>query len=395
MNRALGPVAEVLEAGRREGLAPGLSAAVLREGRLVHASWHGEAQLEPARRPLAPGCCFDVASLTKVMATGTLCAAMVDRGEIGLDDPVARWLPGFERGGKGGVALRHLLAHRSGLVAWRPYYDEVKRDPTGAAAFLPQAERSPARLAAALDRGRQLVRRAVLAEELEAAPGSHTAYSDPGFMALGWALEAAGGAPLDRLCQERIFGPLALAGTFFVDQVAEAHRGAEGVGDRDGRAFAATSRSPHRGEVSCGEVDDENAWALGGVAGHAGLFSTARDAAALGQAWLDALSGRSGLLRQETARLFTTPVAPGERALAWDRPTPETTALGSRLGRGRLGAVGHLGFTGCSLWLDLDAGVVCALLTNHVHPGGADKERLRLYRRRFHDAVAAALGIGP
>ena len=394
MKEALGPVAEVLEAGRREGLAPGLSALVLREGRPVHRSLHGEAQLEPARRPLAPGCHFDVASLTKVMATGTLCAAMVQRGEIGLDDPVARWLPGFEAGGKAGVLVRHLLAHTSGLPAWRPYHEEVKRDPVGRAAFQPRAERRSAPLAEALMQGRRLVRRAVLAEALEAPPGSRTLYSDPGFMALGWALEAAGGAPLDRLCRERVLGPLSLADTFFVDEVAEARGEGRGLAGA-GLEFAATSRSPHRGEVSCGAADDENAWALGGVAGHAGLFSTAGDVAALGQAWLDALAGGGVLLGRETARLFAEPVAPGGRGLAWDRPTPGTSALGSRLGRGPFGAVGHLGFTGCSLWVDLDAGVVCALLTNHVHPGGADRERLRLFRRRFHDAVAGALGIGP
>ena len=388
---ALGPVAEVLEAGRREGLAPGLAAVVLREGRPLHRSRHGEAQLEPVRRPLAPGCRFDVASLTKVMATGTLCAVMVDRGAIGLDDPVARWLPGFEQGGKAGVALLQLLDHTSGLPAWRPYHQAVQGDPVGGAAFLPRAERHPAALAEALREGRRLVRRAVLAEALEAPPGSRTLYSDPGFMALGWALEAAGGAPLDRLCRERVFGPLGLRATFFVDEVAEA-LGA-GPSARAGLEFAATSRSAHRGEVSCGEVDDENAWAMGGVAGHAGLFSTARDVAALGQAWLEALAGGGGFLGRETARRFTEPAGPGGRGLAWDRPTPGTSALGSRLGRGRLGAVGHLGFTGCSLWVDLDAHLVCALATNHVHPAGADRERLRLFRRRFHDAVAEALGI--
>ena len=395
MREALGPVVEVLEAGRREGLAPGLAAAVLSGGRLVHASVHGDAQLEPGRRPLTPNCHFDVASLTKVMATGTLAAAMVDRGEIGLDDPAARWLPGFEQGGKAAVALRQLLAHTGGLTAWRPYYQQVKSDPVGRVAFLPAPERPPERLAEAMARSRRLVRQAVLAEALEAPPGSRTVYSDPGFMALGWALEAAGGAPLDRLCRERVFGPLALAGTFFVDELAEARRGGEGPGAREGRAFAATARSAHRGEVSCGAVDDENAWALGGVAGHAGLFSTARDVAALGQAWLDALAGRDGLFGRETARAFVAPVAPGGRGLGWDRPTPGTSAIGSRLGRGPLGAIGHLGYTGCSLWVDLDAGVACALLTNQVHPGGADKERMRLFRRRFHDAVAEALGIGP
>ncbi|HEY6106444.1 MAG TPA: serine hydrolase domain-containing protein, partial [Anaeromyxobacteraceae bacterium] len=242
MREALGPVTEVLEAGRREGLAPGLSAVVLSRGRQVHRSAHGEAQVEPERRPLPPDGRFDVASLTKVMATATLCATMVDRGEVGLDDRVARWLPGFEQGGKGEVALRHLLAHTAGLPAWRPYYEDVKRDPVGRAAFLPAAERRPGPLAEALARGRRLVRQAVLAEPLGAPPGSRTLYSDPGFMALGWALEAAAGAPLDRLCRERIFGPLRLDATFFVDEVAEA-RGEGGPGGRAAPGFAATSLS--------------------------------------------------------------------------------------------------------------------------------------------------------
>jgi CubicO group peptidase (beta-lactamase class C family) len=147
--------------------------------------------------------------------------------------------------------------------------------------------------------------------------------------------------------------------------------------------------------VNCGEVNDDNAWAMGGVAGHAGLFSTARDVAALGSAWLDALRRRPGLLDPGVAAEFARrDRAPGgTRALGWDTPSPEGSSLGTRLGRGPGGAIGHLGFTGTSLWIDPDAEVVAALLTNRCHPS-RENERIRAFRPRFHDEVAAALGIG-
>jgi CubicO group peptidase (beta-lactamase class C family) len=140
-------------------------------------------------------------------------------------------------------------------------------------------------------------------------------------------------------------------------------------------------------------VDDDNAFAMGGVAGHAGLFSTARDVARLGQAWLDALAGRGRWLGRATAERFAArDGTPGSgRALAWDTPSPGGS-LGARLGRGPLGAVGHLGFTGVSLWIDRDRELSCALLTNHVHPAGSDRARINAFRARFHDAVAEALG---
>jgi CubicO group peptidase (beta-lactamase class C family) len=147
--------------------------------------------------------------------------------------------------------------------------------------------------------------------------------------------------------------------------------------------------------VNRGAVNDDNAWAMGGVAGHAGLFSTAEEVAALGQAWLDALDGRPSVIPADAARTFARHDAtPGsDRALGWDTPGAQSS-LGDRLGRGPRGAIGHLGYTGASLWIDLDRGLVCALLTNHTHPSGvAQRERIRGFRRRFHDAVARAVGL--
>ncbi len=356
----LAPVAALLEAARREGLAPALSAAVRWRGALVHLSADGDAQLLPERRPLAPGDVFDVASLTKVMATTSLAALLVDAGALDLDAPARRWLPELPWSGAVPTA-RQLLAHCGGLPAWRPLH---------------AAARGPEELLAA-----------VAGTPLEAPPGSRAVYSDLGFILLGALVERCAGLPLDALFEARVARPLGLTSTFFLRQgtpAAAARRARHG--------FAAARRTPERG-VIVGAVDDDNAFAMGGVAGHAGLFSTADEVAALGQAWLDALAGRSSWLTAATAARFAArdPTPGSERALGWDTPSAQGSSLGGRLGRGPRGAVGHLGFTGCSLWLDLDAGIACALLTNHVHPDGPDKARLKALRTRFHDAVAEGL----
>jgi CubicO group peptidase (beta-lactamase class C family) len=389
----LAAVASVLEGGRREGVAPALAAVVVRRGATVHESCHGEIPA-PEPRALAPDDLFDVASLTKVMATTTLAAQLVAEGTLSLDRPVAEDLPGFVQNGKERVTLRHLLAHASGLPRWRAYFERAAKDVEAAAVFLPPPARPPlAELGPAFTRARALVLDAVLAEPLEARPGTRTLYCDPGFIALGLVVETVARAPLAALARDRVFRPLGMRATFFRDALLP-----DGAGRPGGRAFVPTGWSAARHEHVQGTVNDDNAWALGGAAGHAGLFSTAHDVARLGRAWLEAVRGEEdGIVPAELAREFTRRDAtPGsERALGWDLPSAAGSSIGSRLGRGPRGAIGHLGFTGTSLWIDLDAEVVCALLTNHVHPSGSsDRERINAFRRRFHDAVADALGIG-
>jgi CubicO group peptidase (beta-lactamase class C family) len=266
-------------------------------------------------------------------------------------------------------------------------------DPEARNAFLPAAERPGLEgLLGAFARGEAILREAVLDEPLEAPPGTRAVYSDLGFLALGWIAEAAGGDRLSRLASRRVFGPLGLRSTGFVDglDALAALRFARG------RVFVPTERCVHRHEVNQGAVNDDNAWAAGGGTGHAGVFSTPGEVAALGQAWLDTLRGARGLFPREAiafARRDAT--VPGStRALGWDTPSAEGSTIGTRLGRGRRGAIGHLGWTGCSLWIDLDAELVCALLTNHCHPSGSDRARLNPFRAAFHDAVAQALDIG-
>jgi serine-type D-Ala-D-Ala carboxypeptidase len=392
---AVPALADLLERGRREGVAPALSAAVLHRGALVHASWHGgiprDGGEEGETRPLAPDDLFDLASLTKVVATTTLAAQLVGEGALDLDAPVAPSLPGFEQGGKEAVTARHLLAHVSGLVWWRPWFERAAADPVAGKAFLPPAARPrPAALAGSFRRGKEIVRAAILGEPLQSPPGARAVYSDAGFLALGFLLEALSGEPLARLAERRIFEPMGLRSTFFLDGLDPERAAAHAAG----RSFAPTERCEHRHEVNRGAANDDNAWALGGAAGHAGLFSTALEVAAIGQAWLDALHGRRSIVPAAAAEFARRPATPGStRALGWDTRSVERSSLGARLGRGERGALGHLGFTGTSLWLDVDGEVVVALLTNRVHPG-RDNERIREFRPRFHDAVAESVGMG-
>jgi CubicO group peptidase (beta-lactamase class C family) len=322
------------------------------------------------------------------MATGTLAALLVKEGRLRLDAPAVEWLPRFRGGGKEQVTVRQLLAHASGLPWWRPWFERAVADPVAAQAFLPPAER-PRDLSAAFARGRELVLEGLFEEPLEAPPGTRALYGDPAFLALGLLVEAAGEAPLDRLFADRVATPMGLHDTFFIGP----GRLLAGIGPCAGRRYAPTERCPHRHEVNEGAVNDDNAWAMGGVAGHAGLFSTAGNVARLGQEWLNAMEGRGRILDGAVAREFARRDAtPGsERALAWDTPSGRSS-IGSRLGRGPLGAIGHLGYTGCSLWIDRDRQLVCALLTNHVFPEGRRPAEILALRQAFHDAAAEATG---
>ena len=384
-------VPQVLERARAEGVASALSAAVRRHGELIHLSHEGTLPA-PGERPLGPEDLFDVASLTKVLCTTTLAVQAVAEGALELDAPAARWLHGFEAEGKAEVTVRHLLAHTSGLPWWRPWYAQVAADTEAGALFHPPSLRPPAgALVDACAVGRALMTAAVLHEPLEAPPGARVAYSDPGFMALGLVVERALGGRLPELFEARVARPLGLGATAFHDGLDPTGSAAR----RAGRVCAPTGFSEARDERLQGTVNDDNAWAFGGAAGHAGLFSCADEVAVVGQAWLDALAGRPSVVPVEAALFAARDATPGSsRSLGWDGPSGEATALGGRLGRGPRGALGHLGFTGCSLWLDLDAELVAVLLTNHVHPVGPDKGRMLALRRRFHDEVAEGAGVG-
>ena len=313
---------------------------------------------------------FDLASLTKALYTTAAAMLLVDDGRLDLEAPTAALLPEWGAGARAGVSLRQLLHHEAGVPWWRPMYTDVCATPDGP------------RDAALL----QAVRDAACALPLEAAPGESAVYSDPGFVLLELALERAAGEPLPALARDRLWLPLGADGLRFVDLKVP--------GEREralaGAPYAPTEDCPWRGRRLVAEVHDDNAHAMGGIAGHAGLFGTAQDVSALGAGLLACLDGGGPLSAGVVRRFFTERGrADGTtRVLGWDTPTPGTSSAGRYVSPR---AVGHLGFTGTSLWIDPAAGVVTVLLTNRVYYGRKDG-RIRALRPRVHDAVYEALG---
>jgi CubicO group peptidase (beta-lactamase class C family) len=353
-----------MEAAVGGGVFPGGALLVRSRGRTVHRSFHGRDATEPAGAPVGEATCFDLASLTKVLATTPLVLLLVQQGRLALDDPVHRHLEEYPEGRRAAITVRMLLDHSSGLPAWRPFYEKL----------------SPPE--ACTVEGQARVRGMVAAETPEAEPGHRVLYSDLNFVLLEWIVERAGGGPTDRLFGDWLAGPLRLRDLFYVDLKTPG----AAARARCGRVFAATERCPWRGRILRGEVHDENAYAVGGVSGQAGLFGTVGDAGALAEAWLRSFHG-SGPFDRRLVRTFwaKSPLPESTRALGWDTPTPGASQAGAGFGPR---TVGHLGFTGTSVWIDPDRELIVVLLTNRVHPTRTN-EAIRQFRPALHTRIAA------
>lgn len=363
---------DALLAGRIEaGDFPSAVYLVAERGRVRFAGALGDAVREPARHAATLETVYDLASLTKPLVTGTLLALLVERGRVGLDSPVADYLPEFGAADKRGVTVRHLLTHTSGLPAWRPLYMEAGE---------------PSR---ALDR--------IASRPLEQAPGARVVYSDLGFITLGLLAQAVAGSKLDGLARREIFEPLGLARTFFnpekslQTEVAACETGGNAYerGMCESSPVAVEAGAARwREQTIWGEVHDGNAYFLGGAAGHAGLFSNARETLRLASQFLPRTSA---LFREETCRLFSTNMTEGlneARSFAWQlAATPESTA-GPRLPPE---AFGHLGFTGTSCWIDPASERVFILLTNRTHARPLPFVNINSVRRGFHTLAVEAL----
>jgi CubicO group peptidase (beta-lactamase class C family) len=371
--RKLGKVDRALDKAIDGAEMPGavVLARARRDGEwLDHVSVRGLAVVRPERIPMARETVFDLASLTKVMATTTAVMKLVAEGRLTLDDPVAKHLPHFHERDKEAVTLRHLLTHSSGLRPWRAFHEALE-----------ERERKKGEKLLGTPEARQWVVESICRSALVHEPGTAAVYGDLDFIALGAVVEAVTGERLDAWCAEHVFGPLGMEATRFVpldEPLPEAER----------RRFAATENCPWRGRILWGEVHDPNAWAMGGVAGHAGLFAPADDVLRFGQAVLDAWHGREAALPGETLRLFAERQGLPEGsdwALGWDTPTEGASSAGRHFSRR---SIGHLGFTGTSLWIDLEAECVVVMLTHRVHLV-AKKSRFGL-RGEIHDLVREA-----
>ncbi|MDJ0849784.1 MAG: serine hydrolase domain-containing protein [Myxococcota bacterium] len=349
-----------------------------RDGEVVeHFSRHGLAVVRPERVPMARDTIFDLASLTKPMATTTATLLLAHEGALGLDDPVSKYLPTFSEREKDGVTLRHLLTHSAGLKPWRGFHELVleKERKTGEAWI-----GTPAAREFVLDR--------VLRSALVHEPGAAAVYGDLDFITLGAVVEAVAHQPLDVFCQERIFAPLGMQDTRFI-RLGE---GEPELPDALRRRVAATENCPWRGRILWGEVHDPNASVMGGVAGHAGLFGTADDVMTFARTLLDVWHGRSEVWPQELLLEFTRRQGLPEGsdwALGWDTPTAGASSSGKYFSER---SVGHLGFTGTSLWIDLEREAVVVMLTNRVHLI-AKRSRFEL-RPVVHDLLMEAFEAG-
>lgn len=319
----------ILEAGVRDSVFPGAIAVIgTREGVLVEQA-AGHLDWAPSPAP-NDSTLWDLASLTKVVALTTVMMQLAERGLLDLDAPVARYLPEFQGQHKEQVTVRQLLTHSSGLPAWRPLFRQA-----------PTADRILALVAAT---------------PLDTLPGTRMVYSDLGAILLGQIVVRMTGEPFDRYVASRISGPLGLRDTQF--------RPPPGIWDRVAPTEIDTT---YRMRHVRGEVHDENAFALGGVSSHAGLFSTARDLARFARMMLNGgtLDG-AAIVAPETIAAFTRVQDPAlsHRALGWE--TPNGRNSGGHLLSPQ--AYGHTGFTGTSLWIDPTNDVFMVLLTNRVNP---------------------------
>ncbi len=349
----LAEVDRVLDRFLEEGAFPGGVLAVGHRGALVHLRPFGRLSYDPDATAVSAGTIYDLASLTKVIATTTMAMILADEGRLDLDSPVQDFLPLFTGEGKEKVTVRHLLTHSSGVDWWAPLYEELK----GQGAYVERIQ----------------------AMDLVYETGSQVKYSDLGLILLGEILERVAGEPLDAFVRRRVFEPLGMHDTLF--------RPGSSLLDR----IAPTENDPWRGRMVRGEVHDENAFALGGVAPHAGLFSTAGDLARFAQMIVNGgVFEHHRLFSRATTQAFTTRagVVPGsDRALGWDTKSLEKSSAGTLFSPN---SFGHTGFTGTSIWIDPERELFVILLTNRVHPTRENK-LIRQVRPAVADAVVRAL----
>jgi len=354
----------VVAAGVLSRAFPGGVLALGRDGALAHLRAFGRLSYDPGAAEVATDALYDLASLTKVVVTTTLSMILVDEGKLDLDARVHGFFPAFSGPAKERITVRHLLTHSGGLQWWAPLYEEVQGKP------------------AYLER--------IVAMDLAYEPGTKSVYSDLGIILLGDILERIGATPFEEMARQRVLQPLEMKDAHYRPPAELLPR------------IAPTENDPWRGRVVRGEVHDENAFALGGVAPHAGLFATAQDLAHLAQMLLDGGTyGGKRIVSRATVELFTerAGIPVSSRALGWDTPTDETGLRSSVPGQPGYSAAGslfsarsfgHTGFTGTSMWMDPERELYAILLTNRVHPT-RDNNAIREVRAQVADAVVRAL----
>jgi len=356
-------ITDFLKRGLEEGVYPGAVVLVAQRGEVVLFHNVGNRAVIPRLLPMQKDTIFDLASLTKPLATTLAVMKLVDDALLDLDSPVSSLIRPFPWQDKAEITPRLLLNHCAGLTDWKPLYRELIK--------LPPEERKPT------------ARRLIMEGPLSSEPKSTSLYSDLGFMLLEWIIEIASGQDLSSFLDAALYGPLGLQ-TLYFDTIA---RGPAYARD----SYAATEDCPWRKEIIQGHVHDENAYAVGGYSGHAGLFGSARDVFALTTTLIKIYHGTSsGPLRTKTVRTFFSrqAIVPGSTwALGWDTPSEENSSSGNYFSPN---SIGHTGFTGTSVWIDLPKDITVLFLTNRVHPSRSN-EKIRDFRPKLHNLIMKEL----
>lgn len=364
-------ITKAMQSAVEERIFPGAVLLVRFREQLAYQGAFGSAALIPRSEPTTLETMYDLASLTKPLATTTAVLCLIQDGKLRLEDSLHTYLPELQGKAVGSATVFHLLHHSSGLPGWRPLYEEIAVQERQHPGFL--GSEAAGKFAVEY----------IGKEPLVYPCGTASLYSDLGFILLGLMIERVTNLSLARFCRERIYQPLGIQRLMFVPAI-------NGQGGEDGQqmtidSIAPTEEDPWRGRILRGEVHDENAYALGGIAGHAGLFGTGSAVMAVADAWLSGYHGRSYFFHRELVRRFLTRHSQTQGAswgLGWDtRSSPSSS--GQYLSAQ---SFGHLGFTGTSLWIDPCVDLEVALLSNRVHPSRQDT-RIQQFRPLIHDAV--------
>lgn len=371
----------LLDDAVRDGVFPGAVALIGLNEQIIYCKAFGYHYDENYRQTstalVSVGTVYDIGSLTSAIVTSTLVMKLVEDGKIKLEDRISRYIQSFGVSGKSAITVAQVLSHTAGLPAQTAFYEELIREHAGA------------RMGILTSRGaKEYVYNALNRLSLKYTPGTKQLYSEVGFILLGELVEVLTGLSLDRACCRYITQPLGLKSTSFIDLSLIRRRGIHPVRD----IIAPTEDCTWRKRVLCGEVQDDNAWAMGGISGHAGLFTTVHDLHAFSAAVISSCRGANRFLKRDTLRLFWRgPDASWEEGwrFGWEVPSRDN-------GLNECGfsqrAVGQCGSTGCSLWLEPERGLDIILLSNRVHPSRHNK-KIRAFRNSLHSAALRAVPL--
>ncbi len=343
---------DLMRKGVKDRVFPGGVLLVSKNDSIIFFEAYGYANIF-SKCIMTKNTIFDLASLTKPLATTLAVMKLIQQGKLDLEQNLGTVLPEFRDTDKKQISIRNLLCHNSGLPDYRPYYIELLKIPYN---FRKKA-----------------LRDFLINESLIHPTGNNVLYSDLGFMVLEWIVEKVSGRSLDHFIIQDIYRPLGLEHLFFAGLNSESYMD----------CFAATELCPWRKILLDGLVHDDNAYVVGGIAGHAGLFGTAMDVKVLLSSLLFAFHEHSHDFKKELINRFFERQQGSDRALGFDTPSLSDSSCGSLFSKN---SVGHLGYTGTSFWMDLDQSIIVILLTNRVHPS-RDNNKIKKFRPILHDTV--------